>query len=313
MLHRFALAITVTALLAGCVATPPATTPGASTPAASTPAASTPADGTPSASFRLADLPVIDGSTANIPLISLVIQRLTGATATEADNAVHTTGTPTAYRNLVDGTADLLLIYEPDQDTIKAIEESGVKLESHPIGRDALVFFTNSSNPVKSLTTKQYKDIYTGKITNWKAVGGKDVKIVAYQRPEASGSQALLRKYVVGKSKLAKAPSEMITAEMGEIIDKVSSYSNTGNALGYSVYYYLANMYAVPGIKMLAVSDVQPSTKTIAAGTYPYGNDFYVVVRADAAADSPARKVLNWMLSDAGAKAVTDAGYAPTR
>jgi phosphate transport system substrate-binding protein len=304
MLKRIVLAIAVTALLAGCVAAPPASTPAGS---------NTPAAETSTASFRLADLPRIDGSTANIPLISLVIQRLTGATATEADNAVHTTGTPTAYRNLVDGSADLLLVYEPDQDTIKAINESDVKLESYPIGRDALVFFTNSSNPVKTLTTKQYKDIYTGKITNWSAVGGKNVKIVAYQRPEASGSQALLRKYVMGKTKMAKAPSDMVTAEMGEIIDKVSSYENTGNALGYSVYYYLANMYAVPGIKMLDVGGVKPTTETIAAGTYPYGNDFYVVVRADAPADSPARKVLAWMRSEAGAKAVADAGYAPTK
>jgi phosphate transport system substrate-binding protein len=105
----------------------------------------------------------------------------------------------------------------------------------------------------------------------------------------------------------------MVTAEMGTIIDKVSSYENTGNALGYSVYYYLANMYAVPGIKMLSVGGVKPSSETIAAGTYPYGNDFYVVVRADAPADSPARKVLAWMRSEAGAKTVTDAGYAPTR
>ncbi|MBA3020918.1 substrate-binding domain-containing protein [Propionicimonas sp.] len=304
MLKRIVLAIAVAALLAGCVATPPASTPAGS---------NTPAGETSTASFRLADLPVIDGSTANIPLISLMIQRLTGATATEADNAVHTTGTPTAYRNLVDGSADLLVIYEPDQDTVKAIEESGVKLESYPIGRDALVFFTNSTNPVKSLTTKQYKDIDTGKITNWKSVGGKDVKIVAYQRPEASGSQALLRKYVMGKTKMAKAPSDMITAEMGTIIDKVSSYENTGNAMGYSVYYYLANMYAVPGIKMLSVGGVEPTTETIAAGTYPYGNDFYVVVRADAPADSPARKVLAWIRSEAGAKTVTDAGYAPTK
>jgi ABC-type phosphate transport system substrate-binding protein len=307
MLKRLLLATAVAALAAGCVAAPTAT----STPVV-TPGAATPASGA-SASFTLADLPVIDGSTANIPLISLVIQRLTGASSTEADNAVHTTGTPTAYRKLVDGSADLLLIYEPDKDTVKAIAEAGVKLESHPIGRDALVFFTNSSNPVTSLTTKQYKDIYTGKITNWKAVGGKDAKIVAYQRPEASGSQALMRKYVMGETTMAKAPTEMITAEMGEIIDRVSSYSNTGNALGYSVYYYLANMYATPGIKMLAVGGVQPSKETIAAGTYPYGNDFYVVVRADEPANSPARKVLAWMLSEAGAKAVVDAGYAPTK
>jgi phosphate transport system substrate-binding protein len=237
------------------------------------------------------------------------MQRLTGASVTEADNAIKTTGTPNAYRNLVGGSADLLLVYEADVDTLKEIKDSGVKLESHPIGRDALVFFTNASNPVTSLTTEQYRDIYTGKITGWSSVGGSDQKIVAYQRPEASGSQALMRKYVMHEAKMAPAPKEMVTAEMGEIIDRVSSYSNTGNALGYSVYYYLANMYAVPGIKMLGVGGVQPSKETIASGDYPYGNDFFVVIRADEAADSPARRMMNWMLSPEGTQAVADAGY----
>jgi phosphate transport system substrate-binding protein len=94
-------------------------------------------------------------------------------------------------------------------------------------------------------------------------------------------------------------------------LDHVDGYSNSGNALGYSVYYYLANMYAVPGIKMLGISSMQPSTKTITNGTYPYGNDFCAVVRADAAADSPERKVLARLLSDVGARAVTDAGDVP--
>lgn len=305
MLKRVVLAITATALLVGCASTPP--TPAPSVPSASAPSSA----GKPS--FTLASLPKMDGSTANIPLISLVIERLTGVSPTEADNAVHTTGTPTAYRNLIEGNTDLLLVYEADHDTMKAINESKVKLESHAIGRDALVFFTNSTNPVNSLTTQQYRGIYTGKITNWSAVGGSKTKIVAYQRPEASGSQALLRKYVVKDAKMAKAPKDMITAEMDEIIDRVSSYTNTGNALGYSVYYYLANMYAVPRIKMLAVDGVEPNKATIASGAYPYGNDFFVVIRADAPADSPARKVMAWMLSDAGAKAVTDAGYVAAK
>jgi phosphate transport system substrate-binding protein len=283
----------------------PAATPtsGTATPGTSTPA--TPA----SFPFTLADLPVIDGSTANIPLISLVIQRLTGVSATEADNAVATTGTPTAWRNLVDGTADLLIVYEADASVKAEIRGSGVKLELHPIGKDALVFFTNASNPVTSLTTKQYRRIYTGKLTNWAQVGGPDARIVAYQRPEESGSQALLRKYVVGKAKLPKAPSELISGEMGEIIDGVAGYANTGNALGYSVYYYLANMYAVEGIRMLAVGGVQPSGETIADGSYPYGNDFYAVVRADSPAGSPERRVLEWLLGDAGGQTVSDAGY----
>jgi len=270
----------------------------------------TPAPGYP---FALAGLPRIDGSTANIPLISLAIQRLTGVPDAVADNAVKTTGTPQAYQNLVNQSTDLLIVYEADTETKKQIAESGTKLEYYPIGRDALVFFTNSSNPVKSLTTAQYKDIYTGKLTNWKQVGGKNAKIVGYQRPEASGSQALFRKYVVGDVKLAKAPSERISGEMGEIIDGVASYANSGNALGYSVYYYLANMYAVDGIKMLGVSGVQPTKETLADGSYPYTNDFFAVIRADAPADSPARKVLAWLRSEDGRTAVADAGYVPAK
>lgn len=305
-------------LLAGCVTQTP--TPTTSASPANSPNTSA---GTPSASsasttgttypFTLAGMPRIDGSTANIPLISLTIQRLTGVPATEADNAVKTTGTPTAWRNLVYGSTDLLIVYEADEIVKAEIKESGVKLESHPIGRDALVFFTNESNPVKSLTTAQYRDIYTGKIGNWSKVGGKDAKIVAYQRPEESGSQALLRKYVVGKAKMAKAPSEMITAEMGEIIDGVASYANTGNALGYSVYYYLANMYDVEGIRMLGAGGVMPSRDTLGDGSYPYTNDFFAVVRADAPADSPARKVLAWLTSDAGRQTVEDAGYVAAK
>ncbi len=301
MVKRLVLAMVAVALLAGCVGSPVASPSGSAPSGGATPG------------FTMATLPRIDGSTANIPLISLVMQRLTGAPATEADNAIKTTGTPNAYLHLVDGSADLLLVYEADADTVKEIKDSGVKLESHPIGRDALVFFTNASNPVTSLTAEQYRDIYTGKITGWSSVGGSDQKIVAYQRPEASGSQALMRKYVMHDAKMAPAPKEMVTAEMGEIIDRVSSYANTGNALGYSVYYYLANMYAVPGIKMLGVGDVQPSKETIASGDYPYGNDFFVVIRADEPENSPARKVMNWMLTADGTQAVTDAGYVPLK
>ncbi len=291
-------------------ATSAVTTPSDDPEQTSSPLPTTPAAGYP---FALAGLPRIDGSTANIPLISLVIQRLTGVPAAVADNAVKTTGTPQAYQNLVSGETDLLLVYEADSDTKRLITESGTKLEYHPIGRDALVFFTNSSNPVKSLTTAQYKDIYTGKLTNWKQVGGKDATIIGYQRPEASGSQALFRKYVVGNAKLAKAPADRISGEMGEIIDGVASYANSGNALGYSVYYYLANMYAVDGITMLGVGGVQPSKQTLADGSYPYTNDFFAVIRADEPAGSPARTVLAWLLSADGSKAVADAGYVPAK
>ncbi|MGV8908576.1 MAG: substrate-binding domain-containing protein [Propionicimonas sp.] len=307
-------------VVAGCVGQPTAPSPLSTASVTSTrpeqpnpsgTSATTQQSSTPT--FAPGGFPLIDGSTANIPLISLVIQRLTGASQTEADNTVRTSGTPDAYRRLVeqDSNTDLLLVYEADEGVKAEIRESGVKLEFHPIGRDALVFFTNSSNPVTSLSTQQFRSIYTGKTTDWAQVGGRRAKIVAYQRPEESGSQALLRKYVVGRAKMAKAPSELITADMGDIVSGVSSYANSGNALGYSVYYYLANMYAVDGIRMLGVSGVMPTSSTIADGSYPYTNDFYAVVRADEPSGSPARKVMEWLLTPDGQRTVADAGYVP--
>jgi phosphate transport system substrate-binding protein len=315
-MQRGLIATTVLTLaLAGCVgatvptgATPPVSTPS---PAVATPGSASASPTGSEAMLTLADLPRIDGSTANIPLISLVIQRLTGVSQDVADNTVKTTGTPTAWRNLIDKTADVLVVYEADKTVQAEVRKSKVRLEVHPIGRDALVFFTNSSNPVTSLSTAQFKAIYTGKINDWSAVSGPDAEIIAYQRPEESGSQALLRKYVVGSAKMAKAPADRISGEMGSIIEGVASYANSGNALGYSVYYYLANMYAVDGIRMLGVSGINPSRETIADGSYPYTNDFYAVVRADEPAGSPARKVMEWLLTAEGQKTVVDAGYVP--
>lgn len=309
------VAAALAVVLAGC--TP--VQPGPADPSQTTSPTDSPTSATPTGSqpsnhpFTFETLPRFDGSTANIPLISLVIQRLTGASAAEADNAVTVTTTPNAYRALVDGSTDLLLVYQADAGVQREVADSGVELESHPIGRDALVFFTNAANPVTSLTTEQYRDIYAGKITNWKQVGGEDVEIVAYQRPEESGSQALMRTFVMGDRKMAPAPSERITADMGEIVEGVSSYANTANALGYSVYYYLANMYAIEGIRMLQVSGVMPSHETIGAGEYPFVNDFFVIIRADEPAGSPARQVMEWLLSPEGTQTVVDAGYVPAR
>ena len=70
-------------------------------------------------------------------------------------------------------------------------------------------------------------------------------------------------------------------------------------------------MYQQPGLRMIAVDGVQPSDDTIADGSYPLLNEYYVVIRADEPEDSPARLLRDWILSDEGRAAIIDAGYIP--
>ena len=259
--------------------------------------------------MQLEDYPVVDGSTANLPLMAEVMSQVCGIPLEKAEELTTCTTTPSAWLRLASGGADILLVYEAADVTKEELARTGVKLEIEPIGRDALVFINNKDNPVHNLTAQQLIDIYTGKITNWQGVGGKDLDIVAYQRSEESGSQALFRKLLMKGIAPMQAPTELKQMAMGGLIDALASYNNSANALGYSVFYYASYMYAQPGLQFLSVNGVAPSNKTIADGSYPFLNDYYVVIRADEPKDSPARKLQQWILSSAGKAALEKAGY----
>lgn len=88
-----------------------------------------------------------------------------------------------------------------------------MELEFIPVDHDALVFLNNVQNPVTGLTQKQLCDIYTGKISSWKKVGGEDGKIIPFQRQGGSGSQTLIDKLLMGKvaPHNAKLPNSNLT------------------------------------------------------------------------------------------------------
>lgn len=255
------------------------------------------------------DYPRVDGSTATLPLSYRLMEEAAGVDEAAAKQAIRHNKTTESFYALVDGRADLLLVYEPSQDAWDYAEEQGVGLEVQAIGYDAPVFLINDGNPVESLTHEEIVGIYTGEITNWSQVGGDDLDIVAYQRVENSGSQVMMRAQVMQGVEMVDAPKEFRTSEMGELVDAIASYKNTANSIGYSVYYYIDNMYMKSGIKLLKVNGVEPTNATIASGEYPYRQPFYAVIRADAAEDSPARQLFNWLKTPEGRQLVEDAGY----
>ena len=259
--------------------------------------------------FSDEDYPIVDGSTATIPLAEAFEANFKAKDIEEVE--INHSKTHNAYVNLINGDADLILVTEPSEDELKLAEENGVELEIVKVVNEGFVFFINSKNPVKSLTLEQIQQIYSGEITNWNEVGGNDQKIIAYQRPVNSGSQTGMLSLVMKDKALVEAPTEYIASGMQDIIDVVSDYENSSGAIGYSYYYYANTMYLSDNIKLLSVNDVEPNNETIKEGEYSIQTAYYIVIRKDEPEDSKTRVLMDAMLSARGQLVAENAGYVP--
>ena len=116
----------------------------------------------------------------------------------------------------------------------------------------------------------------------------------------------------MGEQPMVDAPMEYRPAEMAGLVEEIASYRNTADAIGYSIYYYVTEMYIQEGIKLLSVDGVAPTNQSISAGEYPYLQYNYAVVRADEPEDSPARQLFDYLLTPEGKALMEQCGYVPT-
>jgi len=257
--------------------------------------------------------PVVDGSTATIPLSEGMVKALLSYAADEAHEYVHHNTTHYAYENLIAGDCDVILVTPPSEEEYQMMEESGKEFEVELVVKDAFVFLTNSKNPVSDISLENLKKIYKGEITNWKELGGNDEEIIAFQRPDNSGSQTLMYKLLVPKDEIADAPTELRPAGMDDLVDAVSDYDEGINSIGYSVYYYASGMYTNQNSKLISVDGVYPTPETIADGSYPLSDGYYAIYDKELAEDSPVRQLISWLTSDEGQKIAAQEGYVPLR
>jgi hypothetical protein len=288
--------------------TPPVNTTATTRTTTTTPAATTTALAERLAAIHYSNYPVVDGSTATIPLALGLIKAITGCSDAQAEEATLFNKTDPSYYALAEGRSDLLLVYEAAQNTVDELDIYS-KMDVREIGLDALVFIVNEDNPVQSLTADQIRGIYSGKITNWREVGGADIAIVPFQRPELSGSQTMMLKLMMKDTAMIAPTTELISESMADIIEDVAAYNNSANAIGYSVYYYAKNMFTQPGLKFLAIDGVLPSNATINDRTYGYVNPFFGVLPLDPKPEAEA--LLDWLLTREGQQLLSDCGYVP--
>jgi phosphate transport system substrate-binding protein len=221
-------------------------------------------------------------------------------------------GSGTGIAALINGTVDIANAsrrIKPEE--YEQASANGSNPNEFIIARDAIAIIVNPNNPVDTLTIQQISDIYSGKINNWKEVGGEDRSIVRLSRETNSGTHLYFLESVVRQGNkedttlfstdtLLLPSSEGITAEVRD----------NPHAIGYD-----GLGYVTPDVKVIAVSSneggpfILPSADTVNSEEYPIARDLYMYT-----ADEPMgviQKYLEWILSPVAQKIVNDLGFVP--
>lgn len=259
------------------------------------------------------NLPKMDGSTSTIPLEGGILASLFDLTQEEAEAGVAHSTTYGSFDNLMEGKCDIIFSTPLSDEQFNTAKSKNIELELVPVVYEGFVFVVNASNPVDTLTQQQIKDIYSGKITNWKEVGGNDAEIVAYQRNETSGSQNYMTAFMKD-SELMEPKTDFIPASMVGLMDAVATYDNAENAIGYSVYAYAADMYGNGNeIKFIKVDGVEPTKATMASKEYPLLNYNYAIYNKAKVDSTTVDELCEWLLTYDGQVAMSNAGYIPVK
>lgn len=260
------------------------------------------------ASLKLTDnLPVIDGAAAFFPVYSAFVNAVYPETTELYDGVFEYNNTPGGYQLLAEKGIDLFLGVYPSEEQKAYAEECGTTFVYTPVGTEAFVFFVHKDNPIDSLTSDQIRGIYSGEITNWKELGGKNEEIAAFQRNEGSGSQSMLQRFM-GDTPIMEAPTELVNGLMSGIIEQVSNYRSKSNSIGFSFRYYVEGIIQNPDIKVLSVDGVAPTAENIRNGSYPIVTPMYAVTW-EGNPNENVDKLLAWILSDEGQYIIEETGY----
>ena len=266
------------------------------------------------------NLPRLDGAAAVFPVYSAFVNAVYPEDTKLYDiefqhnQAIEYTEGCFNYNNTVKGyeylgqkKTDIFFGAFPSEEQIAEARKNGTEFVYTQIGYDAFVFFVHKDNPINNLTTEQVQKIYSGEITNWKELGGKDEEIIAYQRNPGSGSQSMLIRFMDGKE-IMEAPSELVDTMMSGIIEQVSDYKNKDGSIGFSFRFYLEGIIKNPNIKMLSIDGVDPTVENIKNGTYPVRASLYAVTY-EGNKNENVEILLDWILSDEGQYIIEKTGY----
>ena len=223
-------------------------------------------------------------------------------------------GSGTGIAALVNGTVDIANASRKiKQEEIDEAKSNGVDPLEHIIARDAIAVIVNPENPVRELTLQQISDIYSGKISNWREVGGEDRPIVRLSRETNSGTHVYFLETVLRLgSKEDKTLFSTDTLLLPSSEGIIAEVRQNPNAIGYDGLGYVPK-----DLKMIAIAAeedgayVLPSIPTVNDKTYPIARDLYMYTNGEPS--GVVKSYLDWILSPEAQQIVADLGFVPVK
>jgi phosphate transport system substrate-binding protein len=185
------------------------------------------------------------------------------------------------------------------------IKAFGKNPREYKVALDGLSVYVNEKNPVAEISLSQLKDIFTGKIKNWKELGGPDSRITVYSRENSSGTYEFFKEHVLkGLDFTAGAQTMPGTAALLQAIVK------DPNGIGYGGHAYGVGAKALKVKKTDDSPAIEPNEETVVGGTYPIWRYLYNYLSPEKDKGEIAA-YLNWVRSEEGQKVVKEVGYYP--
>lgn len=247
---------------------------------------------------------VMDGSTTVLPFGQAAVEQFMKENA-GVKFSVSGTGTGNGFKSLADGSAQIANASRFIKDSeIKSCMDKNIYPVPFAVALDCIVPIVHKDNPVKGLSHAQLKDIYSGKVTNWKEVGGADAPIVVVGRDTSSGTYGTWQEMIMDKGEKTRVtPKAQVASSSGAML---SSVSKNKNAIGYEGMGYVNKT-----VKGLQVDGVSATAATARSGKYPLSRYLYMFTNG-----WPKGEVLDfimYMQSDAGQKIVNGTGFVSLR
>jgi phosphate transport system substrate-binding protein len=220
-------------------------------------------------------------------------------------------GSGTGIASLINGTVQIAnASREMSGEEIAEAKKNGISPVKFTVALDAIAVVANPENTVQGLTLQQLSDIYTGKITRWSQVGGRNEPVVLLSRESNSGTYVYFLEQVVrlgnGKSKELFSPETLLMPSSQGIGTEVQQ---NPHAIGYDgLGYVTAEQKMIAVARTAAGPYVLPSVRSVLDKTYPVSRPLYMYTAGQPT--GAVKKYLDWIVSD-GQKLVRDVGFVP--